>query len=210
MTPNKTLNRMASSAVSRVFQFGHPWCAPRHWSVWPLVRLLEPMKRFLYASTITALLANGCGSLNPPKHPPNLPLLYHNAQYDFTFFLPASWQGYSVLTQQWEGHTYSAAADKEVALEHGPVIVLRHSQWKASNPWQDIPILVFTRSQWKADKQGRLSIGAGGVEYEIGHNRTYVFGIHSRFNWGESRGWEEAGAIVERNEAANTPHLHQE
>jgi hypothetical protein len=172
--------------------------------------LFKPMKRFLCTSVVAALLLVGCSRLTAPNPPSGLPLLYHNAQYGLIFFLPASWRGYTVLVQRWDGQTYSAAADKTIVTEHGPVIVLRHPQWKAGDPCQDIPILVFTRRQWDADKQGRFSIGAGGMEYEIGHNPKYTFAIHSRFNWGESRGWKEAGAIVERNQAAGAPHLYPE
>src|ERR1039458_1113211 len=86
------------------------------------------------------------------NHPSGLPVLYHNTQYDFTFFLPASWLGYSVLArqwmdeaiterlmssqgysefaQQWDGETYLPAADRTAIMEHGPMIVLRHPQWK--------------------------------------------------------------------------------
>jgi len=34
------------------------------------------------------------------KHPADLPLRYHNAQYGLTFFLPADWKAYSVLIQE--------------------------------------------------------------------------------------------------------------
>src|SRR5438552_12870324 len=68
------------------------------------------MKKLLYASTFAALLATGCGSMNVPNHPSGLPLRYHSAQYDLTFFLPASWQGYSVLVEQWVS-SYSAAPE---------------------------------------------------------------------------------------------------
>jgi len=39
-------------------------------------------------------------------------------------------------------------------------VVSRHPQWKASDPYQDIPISVFTRSQWEDYHKGRFSIGA--------------------------------------------------
>ena len=166
------------------------------------------MKRFLYASTIAALLTAGCGGLKVPNRPSGAPVLYHNAQYGFTFFLPASWQGYSVLVQRWEGTTYLATMDKVVVTEHGPLIVLRHPRWKNSDRYQDVPILVFSRSQWEADRQGRFSIGAGGYDAEIGHNPEYVFAVSSRFNADDSvKGWKEATDIVERNRAANGPHL---
>src|SRR5437867_5569190 len=104
-----------------------------------LASFFELMKKFLYASAITSLLAAGCGSSNVPTHQSDAPVLYHNSQYGFTFSLPASWQGYSVLLQQWDGQTYLAAADKLVVSEHGPAIVLRHPQWKASEHYQDVP-----------------------------------------------------------------------
>jgi len=158
------------------------------------------------ALTITALLVAGSAGLN--LHSSHAPVLYHNAKYNLTFSLPASWRGYSVLVQQWEGQTYLPAADKIVVTEHGPLIVLRHPRWKPNDRYQDIPILVFTSSQWQASHQGRFSIGAGGVEYEIGHNPKYVFAISSRFNADDSvKGWKEATGIVERNCPVNAPHL---
>jgi len=147
-----------------------------------------------------------------PNRLSDLPIRYHNSRYDFTFFLPTSWQGYSVLIQQWEGQTYSAAVDRLVVTGHGSMIVLRHPQWKASDPYQDIPILVFTRSQWDALHQGKFfpSLYAGGTMDEMWHNRKYVFAISSRYNWGELKGWAEAGEIVEQNRAAGRPHLYPE
>ena len=168
------------------------------------------MKSPFHTSIITALLVVGCSSLNPPKHPSGLPVIYHNAEYDFTFFLPASWRGYSVLMQQWDGERYVAAVDRSEVTDYGPVIVLRNPRWKAGDPYQDIPIRVFTRSQWEG-AEGPPSIDAGGVEFEIAHNAKYVFAINSRFDWDESfKGREEAGTIVYRNQVANGPHLHDD
>src|SRR5439155_5520944 len=169
------------------------------------------MQKLIYSSTITALLATGCGSLNAPNYPSDLPLRYHKAQCGLTFFLPASWQGYSVLIQQWDGETYSPAVDKLVAVGHGPMIVLRLPQWRVSAPYQDIPILVFTRAQWDALHQGKLwpSLYAGGAMDEMWHNRKYVFGMSSRYNWGVFNGSGVVSDIVERNRAANImPHLY--
>jgi len=169
--------------------------------------LFVPMKSLLYASTITALLVVGCRNLNAPNHPSDLPLRYYNTQYDFTFMLPRSWQGYSMLVQRWDEVRYVAAVDKLEVTDHGPVIVLRHPQWKASDPYQDFPIRVFTRSQWEGAGQGPPGIDAGGFQEEIAHNAKYVFAVSSRFNWGESKGWKQAWAIVERNRAASAPPL---
>jgi hypothetical protein len=180
------------------------------------------MKKLLYTSIISGLLASGCTwgnseqslrRFNPPEETapghstPEPQLLYHNTQYDFNFSLPTNWLGYSVLAQQWIGQAYLPGTDKAVVTEQGPVIVLRNPQWKADDPWQDIPILVFTHKQWKADRQGQFSIYEGGFESEIAHNSTYVFAVWSHFNGDESvKGAREAEGIVMRNQAANARH----
>ena len=159
-----------------------------------------------------ALLASGC--VNAPRQPSGLPLRYHNARYDLTFFLAASWRGYSVLIQQWDGETYSPTADKTIVVGHGPMITLRHPQWQASAPYQDIPILVFTRAQWDALHHGKLwpSLYAGGIMEELWHNRKYVFAISSRYNADDSvNNWREVANVVEQNCAAhNMPRLYPE
>jgi hypothetical protein len=137
--------------------------------------------------------------------PPDLPIRYHNAQYNFTFLLPAGWRGYSVSVQQWQGETYSPAEDKTIITGHGPMITLRHPQWKTNDLYQDIPIVVFTRSQWDALNHGQLwpSLFAGGAMDEIWHNQNYVFAMSSRYNWGELNGAHEVTEIIEQNRAAN-------
>jgi hypothetical protein len=142
------------------------------------------------------------------KHPCGLPLRCHNPQYGFTFFLPADWKGYSSLIQQWNAELYSTDYQRVIGTEHGPIIVLRNPQWNAAEPYQDIPIIVFTRIQWDAVKPQRLFVGAGGSNDEISHNAKYVFGINSRHNWGELKGWEDTGRIVQQNMAAGEPHLY--
>lgn len=164
------------------------------------------MNRLTCASALTALLVAGCGSLSDPSS--NASLRYRDPRSGFTFSLPASWQGYSVMTQPWEGQTYSPATDSLVAAERGPMIVLRHPQWKTGDPCQDIPVLVFTREQWAAYRQGRFEVGAGGFQFEIGHNLKFVFTISTRYNADDSvPGWQEADQIVELNRAANAPSL---
>ena len=172
---------------------------------------VQPMKRCLYISTFVAFLAVGCRTSNVPHQLSDLPIRYHNAQYNFTFCLPAGWQTYSVLIQSWEGETYSPARDALVVAERGPVIVLRNPKWKTDAPCQDIPIMVFSRSQWQAEHQGKFSVGAGGVDEEITHTSKYVFAISSRFNAADSVGaWKEASEVVERNQAAHATHLYDE
>jgi hypothetical protein len=143
-----------------------------------------------------------------------LPVRYHSARYDLTFYLPASWRDYSVSVQQLDDERYSPAEDRQVIVGHTPMITLRHPQWQASAPYQDIPILVFTRAQWDALHHGELwpSIFAGGVMDELWHSRRFVFAMSSRYNAAdEVRGWKEVADIVEQNRAANKmPHLYPE
>jgi hypothetical protein len=160
------------------------------------------VKKPLSLLIIAALAASGALGVAAPAPPAAPSILYHNAQYDFTFSLPASWRGYAVLSDQWEGENTA----QTVVLERGPIIVLRNPQWKPGTPTQDIPILVFTRHQWDQN-DSQFSIFAGGVEYEIAHNFKYVFAIWSRFNVDDSvPGWKEADTIVQRNIALNGPN----
>ncbi len=165
-----------------------------------------------------AVLATSCHSLKSASRPPGLPLRYHNEQYDFTFFLPASWRGPSVLIQQWDAPLHSADYQTEVGRERGSIIVLRSPRWKGNDHYQDIPILVFTRGQWVASEgQQRFFPYACGLIGELWHNPRYVFGMWTRYedldiqnNGGaEVRGVEEARDIIERNRAANEmPRLY--
>jgi len=135
-----------------------------------------------------------------------LPLRYHNARYNLTFYLPASWQGYSVSIQQVEDERYSPADDKQIAVGYTPMLTLRHPQWQATAPYQDIPILMFTRAQWDALHHGTLwpSLFAGGMMDELGHNHGFVFAMSSRYNADdEVSGWKEVAEIVKQNRAAN-------
>ena len=162
----------------------------------------------------TALLAAGCHSLKTASPPSGLPLRYQNAQYGLTFFLPASWRGYSVSIHQLQDERYSPAKDRQIIVGHTPMITLRHPQWQAGVPYQDIPILVFTRPQWDALHQGKLwpSLYAGGIMEELWHNRKYVFAISSRYNPDDSvNDWREVANVVGQNCAAhNMPRLYPE
>jgi len=160
---------------------------------------------------ITALVVAGCSGLKVPNNSADAPVVYHNEEYDLTFSLPASWQGYSVLVQQWDGETYFPGKVAEVVAARGPIIVLRSPRWKAKTPRQDIPIMVFTRSQWKAQEHEKYFPYAGGEIGELWHNDKYVFGLYSRYNFeGNVKGLKEAGDIIRRNCAANgMPHLYQ-
>jgi hypothetical protein len=143
------------------------------------------MKKILQISAIVALVVGGCSNSDTRNQPSSLPLRYCNAQYGLTFFLPASWRGYSALTQQWDNQMYLPATDKTIVVGHGTMITLRHPRWTPSKPYQDIPILVFTRAQWDDLHHGKPwpSILTGGMMDELWHNDQHVFGMSSRYNW---------------------------
>jgi hypothetical protein len=154
-----------------------------------------------------ALLAAGCDNSKTPSQPSDLPVRYESAQCGLTFFLPATWQGYTVLTEQWDAPLRSVDYKSEIGREHGPIIILRRPQ---DGPWQDIPVMVFTHRQWVAQQQDRCFPYAGGVIDELWHNRNYVFGLYSRALWQEEQGLEEAQDIIKRNHAANPmPELYE-
>jgi hypothetical protein len=169
------------------------------------------MKKIFRISTLALLLVAGCATAPAPIEPAALPVCYHDALYHFTFFLPASWRGYSVVHQEWAGISYLPEKDADAVTAQGPTIVLRHPQWQASARRQDIPIMIFTRQQWDADKHGKFATGAGGFDEEIGHNSRYVFAVSSRFNAADmAPGSREAGRIVHQNQAVNGLTLYPE
>jgi hypothetical protein len=162
------------------------------------------------AGIIAITVLAGCRSANLSTHPDDAPVVFNNPKFELRFLLPSNWRGYSVLMEQWDNKNYEASADKWRISEHGPIITLRHPNWRLDDPRQDIPILVFTRGQWSALNQGKLwpSKYAGGVFDELSHSRTYVFAISSRYNWDELKGSMEAACVVERNRAIAPPQLY--
>jgi hypothetical protein len=176
------------------------------------VVIIPFMNKLLCASALMALFAIACGCLNPPSHPAGLGVRYHDTQSGFTFYLPATWRGYSVLNKQWEGQTYLPANDTTVTVAHGPVIVLRHPRWTISEPRQDITFLVYTHTQWDEEHQGKCSCTyyAGGTMLEMWHNHTYVFAMSTHDSKAELNGWREVNEIVSQNVRANAPRLYAE
>jgi hypothetical protein len=128
-----------------------------------------------------------------PLAEPETPALeYKNTKYGFSFSLPASWRGYTILTDKWEGSDVKNGID-----EHGPMISIRHPGWTKENPRQDIPIMIFTLAQWDALDHGEFAASAAPVgPTELGRNRKYVFAIPARYNHAEAEGWEEVDGIL--------------
>jgi hypothetical protein len=171
-------------------------------------KIHEPMENFLIAFLLAALFT-GCGTANVSHYAGNAPVIYHNTQYGLTFSLPADWRGYTVLTNEWVGQQADEKTGEIIRTERGPKIILRHPQWTASDPHQDIPISIFTRAQWEDVREEKVFTSAGGIDFDVSHNRNYVFTVHSRFNWGELTGWEEAQKIVATNCMIAGPALYE-
>lgn len=122
-------------------------------------------------------------------------ILYENTQYGFTFSLPESWKGYTTVTEQWTGTTPGDSGDKTV--QTGPEILIRHPEWTAAAPRQDIPVMVFTREQWDALQKEAFYVSAAPIgPSELGSNSKYVFALPPRYNFAFETGYQEVDEIV--------------
>jgi hypothetical protein len=109
------------------------------------------------------------------------PVIYNNKQYGFSFTLPASWKGYTILTTAWGG-----------AGDQGPVLTIRNPQWTQADPHEDIPIWIFTHDQWNRVQNDHLIVSAAPFPpSELGHNRRFVFALPPRYSYDELPGVEE-------------------
>ncbi len=125
-------------------------------------------------------------------------LEYKNAAYGFSFSLPDSWKGYSIVTNTWKG--YASGVQGDTPAEQGPLISIRHPLWTQEVPRQDIPITIFTLAQWNALQQDAFHIGAAPIgPSELGRNVNYVFALPARYNYAFPSGYEEVGAILKSN-----------
>ncbi|MGI6317606.1 MAG: stalk domain-containing protein [Dethiobacteria bacterium] len=126
-------------------------------------------------------------------------IVYRNTRYGFSFSLPKSWEGYTIVTDQWEGISLERAKSGRV-VERGPILSIRHPKWTSKNPRQDIPIMIFTLEQWKSLQQGKFSVGAAPVgPTELDRNSKYVFALPARYNYAFPTGYEEVERILEGN-----------
>ncbi|NBD25003.1 hypothetical protein [Paenibacillus glycinis] len=122
--------------------------------------------------------------------------VYENTQYGFRFTLPDSWKGYTIVTDNWKGQD---ATDGKV-VESGASISIRHPEWTADKPRQDIPIYVFTIDQWNALQQEKFFIGAAPMgPSELTRNDKYVFALPARYNFAYPEGYQEVEDILNAN-----------
>lgn len=126
-------------------------------------------------------------------------VVYQNTQYGFKFALPDSWRGFTVVNDKWVGNAIDNAAG-DVPVETGPLLSIRHPQWTAEHPRQDIPIMIFTVAQWNALQQEKFHIGAAPIgPRELGRNQAYVFTLPARYNYAFPTGFEEVETILSGN-----------
>jgi hypothetical protein len=117
---------------------------------------------------------------------------YSNTKYGFSFTLPETWKGYTIVIDRWEGN------DREKgAPDHGPVVRIRHPEWTKESPRQDIPIMVFILAQWDSIEQGNYVFSAAPVRpLELGRNKKYVFALSPSFDDGDVAGGKEVNQIL--------------
>lgn len=128
-------------------------------------------------------------------------IVYKNTQYGFSFKLPASWNGYSIVTSEWEGISLTAGT----VVETGPIINIRDPKWSTKTPRQDIPIMVFTLNQWNSLNQEVFHIGAAPLNpSELGRNNSYVFALPARYNYSFPTGFKDVENILASNPLQTT------
>ncbi|QUG42916.1 hypothetical protein KD050_06625 [Psychrobacillus sp. INOP01] len=129
----------------------------------------------------------------------NNSVVYHNSEYDFSFTLPNTWKNYSIVTDKWEGLSLPTTGKEEV-VETGPMISIRHKEWSANDPRQDIPIMILTIEQWDLLQKEKFHIGAAPIPpTELARNDKYVFALPARYNFAFPTGYEEVEQILEGN-----------
>ena len=126
---------------------------------------------------------------------PEKAIEYTNNQYGFSFSLPVSWKGYSIVNENWEGNMINVQNGQSIK---GPEILIRHPLWTSAIPRQDIPIMIFTLSQWDLVQQEKLSLGAAPIPpSELGSNTNYIFALPARYNFAFPVGFEEVQTIMD-------------
>ena len=121
-------------------------------------------------------------------------LEYLNADYGFSFSLPSSWQGFTVINNNWEGTLVENSKQKMA----GPEIIIRHPLYTESNPRQDIPIMIFKFAEWDLIQQEKLAVSAAPIgPSELGRNNRYIFALPARYNYAFPNGFEEVDKIIQ-------------
>lgn len=125
---------------------------------------------------------------------------YRNTKYGFCFSLPASWKGYSILSDQEDLHVPGSQKP-----HHFTAVRIRHPKWTEQNPYEDIPILVFTHADWKLVREEKVTVSAAPIPpIELGRNARYVFALPPRFDYDFSTGYQEVESLI-RQKSLHAP-----
>lgn len=128
-------------------------------------------------------------------------VIYRNETYGFRLTLPSSWEGFTVVEEEWAGRDLADPSQNDTeagqVVEEGPLLRIRHPLWTEDRIRQDIPIMVFTVSQWQAVEEAAISVGAAPIgPKELGRNERYVFALPARYNFDFPEGYEEVEQIL--------------
>lgn len=161
------------------------------------------MKKSYYSIFVSAFILVSflaCTNHLPIKATTNQSsIVYSNSKYGFSFSLPESWRGYTIVRSTWEGAAVGDQSTEKI-VETGLIISIRHPQWTAQSPRQDIPIMVFTIHQWNSLQKEKFHIGAAPIgPRELGRNNRYVFALPARYNFSFPTGYEEVESILDGN-----------
>jgi len=134
------------------------------------------------------------------ESPEDKTISHINKDYGFIFNLPDSWNGYSIIKENWVGNYFNSDGSQSEKKEYGPIINIRHPQWTKETPRQDVPIMVFTIDQWNLLEKDKIHIGAAPINpSKLGQNSKYVFALPARYNFAFLTGFEEVEDIIKGN-----------
>ena len=126
-------------------------------------------------------------------------VVYSNTDYGFEVQLPDSWEGYTIVTDSWNGIALDGDKQGE-NVASGDIIKIRNPKWTEDNPYQDIPVMVFTLDQWDQVSNEKMAVSAAPIPpAKLGSNSKYVFALPARYNYAFPTGFEEVEDIVASN-----------
>lgn len=130
------------------------------------------------------------------NNPSDTSVTYNNADYGFTFTLPADWSGYSIVQNIWQGYSLANGSLSET----GPKLLIRNPKWTEALHYEDIPIMIFTLAQWNSYNAENFSVSAAPIPAsKIAQNNLYVFALPPRWDFDYSQGYVEAQNIIKSN-----------
>jgi len=166
---------------------------PQKRNIWAIISLLGVF--FIALAIFQTYKKGNTDGVITPAPTVSTQIEYKNTTYGFTFALPETWKGHTVIDDTWTGDNWNV---EPVQKESGPKISIRHPLWTVETPRQDIPILVFTPAQWDLIVREKMGIGAAPVgPSELGRNASYIFALPARYNFAFPAGFEEVSEILQ-------------